>query len=347
MEEKKKNTALLTVVAIATLIVAVIGATFAYFQAQGGATVTRNVRIVTETSDSTSYSISSALTLNINQQNFTPSSGDVSSDPVTGTALFTASTGAAGEMCYTLDINVSSNNFIYTTNWNGTPATHYQSPISGVTGYYDDIESNGTTESNLIAALVTAGKARIDDQTDPQNPVTYIYENAQAGAQEITLTAFYTAASNVKLDAFVNAGYLEEVTVYPTSTDPELVLNVTRATAANQNDSTSITYGSPVAVITNLDVTTLTGRIYIPATATATTVVSGANKGDLGSYIQYGETGGPLNIHKLEATAGKTSAHQYVATLTAKNKAYDQQEITDKTFTGTLTFTTVSCTLGS
>ena len=246
----KKDTVLLTVVAIATLIVAVIGATFAYFQAQGGAPVTRNVTIITETADNSSFSIDRAVELNINQQNFAQGLGDVSSTPANGVALFTASTGAAGELCYTLGLTVSSNNFIYT----------------------DDPE---TQETGQVA---------------------------------------------------------------------ELLLTVTRATVENASSAANLTYGTPVTVIDGLDVTTLTGTIYIPATATSTTVVTPSNKGDLGTVVYYGQTGGPKNVHKLEATAGNTTSHKYVVTLTADNKDYDQQTITNKTFSGTLTFTQVSCT---
>lgn len=335
MEEKKKNTVLLTVVAIATLVVAVIGATFAYFQAQGGNTVTRNVRIVTETADSTSYSIDKALTLNINQQNFYEGAGDKSSDPVTGIALFTASTGAGNDLCYTLAINVTSNNFIYTTDTSAQPTTKYRLTISGLqNAYYDDIDTNQATETALLTALTPGGYVTEESGT------YYIKPTPTSTATPVEWTTFKSTSAR---DALLEAGYLETVSVYPTSSAPELVLTVTRATVANANDPENLTYGSPTTVINNLDVTTLTGTIYVPDTATATTVVTPSNKGDLGTVLYFDETGGPQNIHKLTAAAGKTTSHKYIATLTAKNKAYDQQEITDKTFTGTLTFTTVTC----
>ena len=55
---EKKNTILLTVIAVATLLVAVVGATFAYFTAQGGTTRTREIQIQTSTSDSTTFGVS-------------------------------------------------------------------------------------------------------------------------------------------------------------------------------------------------------------------------------------------------------------------------------------------------
>ena len=47
--DNRKNTILLTVIAVATLLVAVVGATFAYFTAQGGDDVSKNINVTTET----------------------------------------------------------------------------------------------------------------------------------------------------------------------------------------------------------------------------------------------------------------------------------------------------------
>ena len=44
MNENKQNTTLLTVIAVATLLVAVVGSTFAYFTAKAGDTSTKDIR---------------------------------------------------------------------------------------------------------------------------------------------------------------------------------------------------------------------------------------------------------------------------------------------------------------
>ena len=53
--DNRKNTILLTVIAVATLLVAVVGATFAYFTAKGGGTVTNNIEVKTGKYGDTSY----------------------------------------------------------------------------------------------------------------------------------------------------------------------------------------------------------------------------------------------------------------------------------------------------
>ena len=244
--ENRKNTILLTVIAVATLLVAVIGATFAYFTAQGGAPVSRNVVVKTETADSTMFSIDNDLTLNANQDNFGISNvgTGLTSIPVNGTATFTASTGSANSMCYTLELSVTTNDFTYTVDPN-TP-----------------------------------------DGVDP-----------------------------------------EQV--------PELTLTVTRATVVDSASSTNLVYGSPVTVLDAFDITTLNQTIYVPETAQTT--LSSINT----RQIACDKT--RSNVHKLEATAGNTTSHKYVATIHLDNKNYDQQSITNKTFSGKLTFTAMDC----
>ena len=111
--ENRKNTILLTVIAVATLLVAVVGATFAYFTAQGGNDVTKSVNVKTDTSDSATFSLE-PISITANQTNFGQDDGD-QIGTTTGTASFTAnSTDETSEFCYTLTINVASNDFEYT-----------------------------------------------------------------------------------------------------------------------------------------------------------------------------------------------------------------------------------------
>ncbi len=118
--ENRKNTILLTVIAVATLLVAVVGATFAYFTAQGGGDVTKNLNVVTDTSDSATFTLE-PISITANQTNFAQGQGD-QSKTATGTASFTAnSTDETSEFCYTLTISVASNDFVYTTAPTNTP----------------------------------------------------------------------------------------------------------------------------------------------------------------------------------------------------------------------------------
>ena len=118
--ENNKNSIVLTVIAVATLLVAVVGATFAYLQAQGGVTKNTSVKVQTGTTGSTTFSIAGTIAINANQSNFASGKGDQSSS-TTGTASFTAPSqvgttldAADLKSCYTVTVKINSNNFVYT-----------------------------------------------------------------------------------------------------------------------------------------------------------------------------------------------------------------------------------------
>lgn len=117
----KKNTLLLTVIAIATLLVAVVGATFAYFSAQVGSGKTTTMNIKTVNEDSVTFNASDPLYLIANQTNFADVSQhaeeNVGSQKGVSTASVELLRGDAGDKkyCYTTSIKVSQNDFKYAT----------------------------------------------------------------------------------------------------------------------------------------------------------------------------------------------------------------------------------------
>ena len=112
--ENRKNTILLTVIAVATLLVAVVGATFAYFTAQGGTTAQTPVNVTTAQTSNGSFSTSGAITINATQENFGQGKGN-QTGTATGTVAYTASSTAASDFCYTVTLDITANNFVYTT----------------------------------------------------------------------------------------------------------------------------------------------------------------------------------------------------------------------------------------
>ena len=124
--ENKKNTILLTVIAVATLLVAVVGATFAYFTASGAQGTTGNVTVSTGTAASSEFGVIKALNLYADASTFAEGGKDVTGSS-TGTVKWTAP-GAAGTVtpgatqehtpdeaersfCYTAALNITANTF--------------------------------------------------------------------------------------------------------------------------------------------------------------------------------------------------------------------------------------------
>ena len=116
--ENKKNTILLTVIAVATLLVAVVGATFAYFTASGAQGTTGNVTVSTGTAASSEFGVIKALNLYADASTFAQDGADVTGE-TTGTVKWTAP-GATQEhtpdeaersFCYTAALNITANTF--------------------------------------------------------------------------------------------------------------------------------------------------------------------------------------------------------------------------------------------
>ena len=118
----KKSTVLLSAIAIVTLAIVVIGATFAYFQAQGGGTVTRNVNVTTHTVDTLTFSVDENISIEADQFNFDSTDGNLS-DEATATAILTpnSKTGTATKNYY-LYLGIAGNEIEYcSTNTNNDP----------------------------------------------------------------------------------------------------------------------------------------------------------------------------------------------------------------------------------
>lgn len=117
--ENKKNTILLTVIAVATLLVAVVGATFAYFTASGAQETTGNVTVSTGTAASSEFGTMNAINLYADASTFAEGGKDVTGSS-TGTVKWTAP-GAAGTVtpsladrtfCYTAALEITANTFV-------------------------------------------------------------------------------------------------------------------------------------------------------------------------------------------------------------------------------------------
>ena len=116
--ENKKNTILLTVIAVATLLVAVVGATFAYFTASGAQGTTGNVTVSTGTAASSEFGVIKALNLYADASTFAQGGADVTGE-TTGSVKWTApgatSTTTPSEadrsFCYTAALNITTNTF--------------------------------------------------------------------------------------------------------------------------------------------------------------------------------------------------------------------------------------------
>ena len=78
MNKEMKKTMLLSIVGVLTLITLVVGATYAYFKAQGGEDGSADVNVITATTDLLTFKIDKAINISISQSELKKGGTDVS-----------------------------------------------------------------------------------------------------------------------------------------------------------------------------------------------------------------------------------------------------------------------------
>ncbi len=151
---EKKNTLLLTVIAIATLLVAVVGATFAYFQAQVGSGASANVTVTTQSTDQLTFTSAALVVGPATQQNFGQGAGSLS-DTKTATVSLNAGDAGSATYCYTATLNVTDNDFEYTTEGANPPAELTISASKNGTTVVSDHDITTLTSSYALGSTHT------------------------------------------------------------------------------------------------------------------------------------------------------------------------------------------------
>ena len=122
MEKNKKQVLIFSIVGVLTLITLVVGATYAYFKAQGGTGGSSDVNVTTATTDLLTFKIDNAINIGISQSELKKGGTDVS-DSTGAHATLTASNSKNVEKTtrsYNIYFVIDTNDFEYTTQ-DGTP----------------------------------------------------------------------------------------------------------------------------------------------------------------------------------------------------------------------------------
>ncbi len=117
MENEKKKSIILMLVAIITLLTLIIGATYAYFQASGNSGSGTDVNVVTATSDLLTFKMDKDINIIVSQSDFKKGAGN-KSDSTKASAILTASNSKNIESTsdrYNIYFIIEANDFIYTT----------------------------------------------------------------------------------------------------------------------------------------------------------------------------------------------------------------------------------------
>ena len=114
MEKSKKNAIVLSIVAVVTLIALVIGATYAYFKAQGGTGSSTEVKVTTYTTDMLTFTTGNAISLYADQSSFGSDKGSLSGETFAKATLVANNKTNEATDNYYVYFNIENNTFKYT-----------------------------------------------------------------------------------------------------------------------------------------------------------------------------------------------------------------------------------------
>ena len=114
MEKNKKQALILSIVAVVTLIALVVGATYAYFKAQGGTAGSTEVKVTTYTTDMLTFTTGSAISLYADQSSFGQEKGSLSGETFAKATLVANNKTNEATDNYYVYFNIENNTFKYT-----------------------------------------------------------------------------------------------------------------------------------------------------------------------------------------------------------------------------------------
>ena len=114
MEKNKKQALILSIVAVVTLIALVVGATYAYFKAQGGTAGSTEVKVTTYTTDMLTFTTGSAIGLYADQSSFGQEKGSLSGETFAKATLVANNKTNEATDNYYVYFNIENNTFKYT-----------------------------------------------------------------------------------------------------------------------------------------------------------------------------------------------------------------------------------------
>ena len=114
MEKNKKNAIVLSIVAVVTLITLIVGATYAYFKAQGGTGSSTEVKVTTNTTDMLTFTTGNAISLYADQTSFGQEKGSLSGETFAKATLVANNKTNEATGNYYVYFNIENNTFKYT-----------------------------------------------------------------------------------------------------------------------------------------------------------------------------------------------------------------------------------------
>ena len=147
--KNKKQAIILSIVASLALLVLIVGATYAYFQASGGTGTNTDVRVTTYTTDVFNFEVGNDISIYADATSFASGKGNASGSTFAKAILSANNKTNTATKYYYLYLNISKNTFTYTQN-EDTPEI--------LLTIKDDAGNEITSINDLTYKTVTDGK---------------------------------------------------------------------------------------------------------------------------------------------------------------------------------------------
>ena len=147
--KNKKQAIILSVIASIVLLVLIVGATYAYFQASGGTGTNADVKVTTYTTDVFNFEVGNDISIYADATSFASGKGNASGSTFAKAILSANNKTNSATKYYYLYLNISKNTFTYTQN-EDTPEI--------LLTIKDDAGNEITSINDLTYKTVTDGK---------------------------------------------------------------------------------------------------------------------------------------------------------------------------------------------
>ena len=147
--QNKKQAIILSVIASIVLLVLIVGATYAYFQASGGTGTSANLKVTTYTTDVFNFEVGNDISIYADATSFASGKGNASGSTFAKAILSANNKTNTATKYYYLYLNISKNTFTYTQN-EDTPEI--------LLTIKDDAGNEITSINDLTYKTVTDGK---------------------------------------------------------------------------------------------------------------------------------------------------------------------------------------------
>ncbi len=228
----EKKVLILSFIAVIAIILVVVGATYAYFQATSSGEGNINTNISSNTTDNLSFNIGNAISISATEDNFTEGGNNLSGSTTASATLTANNYTNNATRNYYVYLNIDTNNFVYTTDTEetelflsitdplGNPVTNIAGltpvTIDGVQGFdittktglitiannYEITTTSTTTQEwNIIVTFVNLDSDQQENTEKSFNATLIMQENVPISISNVTTSNITNNSITLNVEA--------------------------------------------------------------------------------------------------------------------------------------------------